>query len=119
MISTTKVTAEKNPEYDTSPGNDTNDKVFLLSITEVNKYFNFSNDVARKCAPTDYAIANGAFTVDKYKTGGRATGWWWLRSPGDNRYCAADVDYAGSVDYGGDDARCSGHVVRPALWVEF
>ena len=54
IISKTRVTADENPEYDTSPGNDTNDKIFLLSITEVNKYF--SSDEARKCAPTDYAI---------------------------------------------------------------
>ena len=38
-IPTVTVSADKNPSYSTSPGNNTTDKVFLLSITEVNKYF--------------------------------------------------------------------------------
>ena len=71
---------DENPEYRTSPGNNTTDKVFLLSIPEVNKYF--SSDAARKCAPTDHAIAQGAFSFYGYKADGRAAGWWWLRSPG-------------------------------------
>ena len=55
MIATTTVTADKNPEYSTSAGNNTQDQVFLLSITEVEKYFSSDND--RKCVPTAYAIA--------------------------------------------------------------
>ena len=114
IISST-VTADKNPSYSTSPGNNTTDKVFLLSITEVNKYF--SSDEARKCAPTDYAIAQGAWTNDSYKTGGRATCWWWLRSPGYFSDLAAGVHVDGSVtDLGGNVLDCS-VAVRPALWI--
>ena len=39
MIPTVTVSADKNPDYSTNPGNATQDQVFLLSITEVNKYF--------------------------------------------------------------------------------
>lgn len=45
MIPTVTVSADKNPDYSTNPGNATQDQVFLLSITEVNKYF--SSDSAR------------------------------------------------------------------------
>lgn len=114
IISST-VTADKNPSYSTSPGNNTTDKVFLLSITEVNKYF--SSDEARKCAPTDYAIAQGAWTNDSYKTGGRATCWWWLRSPSDYSNYAADVDNGGSVNDRGHIVIRSDGAVRPALWI--
>ncbi len=116
MIVSSTVTADKNPSYITSPGNNTTDKVFLLSITEVNKYF--SSDEARKCVPTAYAIAQGAWTSNTDKTGGRATCWWWLRSPGGNSDCAARVDYVGSVDDYGYNVDYSIVAVRPALWID-
>ena len=114
IISST-VTADKNPSYSTSPGNNTTDKVFLLSITEVNKYFN--SDDARRCAPTDYAIAHGAGTSDSYKTGGRATCCWWLRSPGRDSLSVAYVINYGSVYNSGHRVLYADDAVRPALWI--
>ena len=116
QIQNTTVSADKNPEYNTNPGNATTDKVFLLSINEVEKYFN--SDEARKCAPTAYAKAQGAHTSDSYKTAsGAATCWWWLRSPGFNQNYAADVSTGGSVYYGGDRVHSEYGAVRPALWI--
>ena len=116
QIQNTTVSADKNPEYNTNPGNATTDKVFLLSINEVEKYFN--SDEARKCAPTAYAKAQGAYTSDSYKTAsGAATCWWWLRSPGGNQYFAASVNYYGSVNYGGYAVNNDTAAVRPALWI--
>ena len=116
QIQNTTVSADKNPEYNTNPGNATTDKVFLLSINEVEKYFN--SDEARKCAPTAYAKAQGAYTSDSYKTAsGAATCWWWLRSPGNLRNFAAYVDYGGSVSYLGDCVIIDNDAVRPALWI--
>lgn len=46
MIQATNVTADKNPDYDTDPGNSTMDKIFLLSIKEANKYFPHESDFA-------------------------------------------------------------------------
>lgn len=114
MIPTVTVSADKAPGSSTDPGNATQDKVFLLSITEANQYF--TSDEARKCAPTDYAIAQGAYTDDSYKAGGRATCWWWLRSPGyDQNFCASDVLYDGHIQRNGVDYECI--AVRPALWI--
>ena len=62
MIKSTTVTADKNPSYSTSPGNDTNDKVFLLSITEAKKHF--SSDSARQCQGTAYCYAQGAYKAN-------------------------------------------------------
>ncbi len=115
IISST-VTADKNPSYSTSPGDDTTDKVFLLSITEANKYF--KSDYARKCAPTDYAIAQGAQTSDIYKTGGKDTCWWWLRSPGKYSSTAARISDDGSVDINGPNVHRDYVAVRPALWID-
>lgn len=116
QIQNTTVSADKNPEYNTNPGNATTDKVFLLSINEVEKYFN--SDEARKCAPTAYAKAQGAYTSDSYKTAsGAATCWWWLRSPGIYQNFAAYVDYDGSVHYNGIYVNPANGAVRPALWI--
>ena len=41
--------------------------------------------------------------------------WWWLRSPGYSRNCAAYVNRGGSVDYGGFDVSYGSGCVRPAL----
>ena len=100
MIQTTTVTTDKTV---------TADKVFLLSITEVNKYF--SSDSARQCQGTAYCYAQGAYKPRN------ANCWWWLR---DDFY-----DYAASV---GDDGHviyygvCSvsddDSAVRPALWID-
>lgn len=116
QIQNTTVSADKNPEYNTNPGNATTDKVFLLSINEVEKYFN--SDEARKCAPTAYAKAQGAYTSDIYKTAsGAATCWWWLRSPGYSQNYAAIVNYDGSVYYYGNLVNYANDAVRPALWI--
>ena len=109
MIASSTVTADKNPSYSTSPGNNTTDKVFLLSITEVNKYF--SSDSARQCQGTAYCYAQGAYKASNGNC------WWWLRSPGYNSNYAAYVNYFGSVIDRGDFVDSDSDAVRPALWI--
>ncbi|MBO5570219.1 MAG: hypothetical protein J6A79_14965 [Clostridia bacterium] len=104
--------AQGNSGYSTSGGNNTQDKVFLLSYAEAGKYF--KDDNARKCAPTDYAIKQGAYTNLSDRADGRATGWWWLRSPGRRRYSAASVYFDGSRLNG---VYNTDSVVRPAFWL--
>lgn len=110
-IQTTRVTADANPKYDTNAGSDTNDKVFLLSINEVNDYY--TTDESMICKPTEYAKANGAYVNDS--AGGC---WWWLRSPGYRSDYAARVYSGGAVDRSGINVTYSHGCVRPALWVE-
>ena len=108
-IVSSKVMADKNPRFGTSPGNNTTDKVFLLSITEVNKYFN--SEKARECQGTAYCYAQGA-----YKAGNNC--WWWLRSPGNDSNYATYVDDGGSVNHNGDSVSHGKDAVRPALWID-
>lgn len=117
LIQNTTVSADKNPEYSTDPGNATTDKVFLLSIDELNQFF--SDTEARKCASTAYAIAQGAYTNDGYKTAdGDAVCWWWLRSPGYSQYDAAYVYRVGAVYSSGDRVDYDCFCVRPAIWID-
>ena len=102
LIQSTTVSADKNPKYSTNPGNATTDKVFLLSINEVYKYFNDFH--ARECALTAYAKAHGAAL-------------WWLRSPG-SPYRAAFVYPTGALVYNGESVKVSYGGVRPALWID-
>ena len=110
--------------WGTSGGNNTQDKVFLLSYAKANKYFGVeywkntgaTDNVKSRVAPTPYAIAQGAYTSSSNMTAdSNVAGWWWLRSPGSYRSSAAYVSPDGSlrdhnVDYGSAS-------VRPALWV--
>lgn len=95
MLETVTVTADKNPEFDTDPGNDTRDRVFLLSVEELDKYL--TSDEIRVCTPTDTAEENGICIWDDLDTGIN-TCWWWLRSPGYASNYAADVYFLGYLD---------------------
>ena len=116
LILNTNVSADKNPNYNTYVGNATMDKVFLLSIDEVNKYFD--NNESRKCVPTAYAKANGVETSSSYTKGGSVTCCWWLRSPGYFSYDASLVHYGSRVDYYGSNVRYDRCGVRPAMWID-
>lgn len=85
----------------------TTDKIFLLDITEANKFFH--NDEARKCTPTAYA---------KNKIADNDTCRWWLRSPGFNLTRAAFVIRRGTISCLGDNVNVTIDV-RPALWIRF
>ena len=97
-LDTVTVTADRNPEYSTGPGNDTQDKVYLLSIDEVNLYSDTVDWL--KCMATKTAEANGAGT---FITDSCA---WWLRTPG------IVSDMAAYVFKDGIFVENSGHVVN-------
>ena len=111
----TAMTADPNPSYSTSPGNNTSDKVFLLSITEVNRYF--GSDEARICAPTEYAKAQRVWMSSSDPTGGRAA-CWWLRTPGSLSDHAALVHGDGAVEIEGRAVYNILGGVRPAVWID-
>ena len=85
----------------------------LLSADEVNEYFH--SDVYRMCMPTQQALNNGAWTMEGGIYG--STCCWWLRSPGDESYLAANVGLVGDVYSDGDYVDRSDYAVRPALWI--
>ena len=109
----------------TSGGNDTQDKIFLLSYGEANKYLNVqffrvsgaNENIKSRVAATAYATAQGARTDSDYKTvEGAASGRWWLRSPGWLQDMIAEVDINGSLNNIYFFYIVT--LVRPALWLD-
>ena len=100
------VTTDKNPNFDTDPGNDTLDKVFLLSFSEADRYF--TSDEERQCAATPMANVEG---------GGNVRGWW-LRTPGGFQFSVSRVDNDGQLYYLGSNCDVRITMIRPAMWVE-
>ena len=101
-INDTNVLNEDNSFYDTEGGNDTVDKIYLLSVSEVcNMSYGFSggadwiqgeSSIFEKSENTAYTRAAGARME---------TGFWWLRTPGIDSDAAAYIDLWGKgIIYG-------------------
>lgn len=104
-----------NPWYETNGGNATTDKVFLLSLDEVVKYFGDSGALAQKQNVYFGDQYNNA-RIAKYSSVG-ACWWWWPRSPGRYSNYAALIRGDGIVNvYGGYVDYDTGGV-RPAFWL--
>lgn len=131
MILTTTVDNSDSQGYDftahydyaepVTGGNNTEDKVFLLSYAEVSKYFEvtFKNDKnsGARVAPTEFAKQHSAKVNKKKKTtDGAKAGWWWLRSPGTVQSYAARVGDDGALSL--DCVFNKGTCVRPVIWVD-
>ena len=119
-VKTTAVVNEDNPYYDTEGGNNTTDKVYLLSLSEVTSsvYGLFSTDStgcdkARYGKSTEYAKNQGAWVSTAKDYAGNS--WWWLRSPGRGSKDGISVSSDGYVNYGGNYVDDDTNGVRPAL----
>ena len=108
----TDVSADKNPEFSTSPGKSTKDKVFLLSINEVISLFP-ANERERMCIPTSNANINEGVSV----VPNESDCMWWLRTPGEHQNEFALVFAGGSIVYHGYPTHFTGIAVRPAIWI--
>ena len=94
-----------NSHFKTVGGSPTEDRVFLLSLEEAERYFHSEAD--RAASRTAYAAALGD-----------SKGRWWLRSPGSFRSYGACVREDGVILYGGEIGPSAGIAVRPALWLK-
>ena len=110
LILRSTVTADANPVFETPPGNDTSDKVFLLSTPEVIRYFPSKSDC--QCRGTEYCYAQGTFKA------ANGNCYWWLRTPGLNRVAASFVRFEGSYINLGYVIINSNFAVRPAMWID-
>jgi hypothetical protein len=107
IVETTVVT-EGNPENDRDGGNDTQDKIFVLSLEDVNTYFPKEDDETRVA----YHLSPDGSEDDHGAAGG-----WWLRTPGVVSSFVSLVNRKGSVSLDGiGGINESG--VRPAMWIE-
>ena len=107
ILMTTVVNGSDEGYWKTDGGNDTQDKIFLLSYRQAEQYFdvtiNNDENIKSRMQPTDYALAHGAGKLG-----------WWLRSQGPEQGTAARVYSVGALDY---DFTGFEECVRPALWV--
>jgi hypothetical protein len=118
--------------YGIPGGKDTRDKVFLLSLEEVDRYFGDSGDYLSKrrknwnshdqkfyASNDGWAFSNSHDSERVAKDANGKAWWWWLRSPGDDSYYAAYVNTDGNVGVSGGGVSVSGvgGGFRPALWL--
>ncbi len=111
-----------NPDRYTDAGNNTYDKLFLLSFKEtITEAYGFSTDwydydKARCAKPTAFAKTNGAYSYSDMTSEYYGNGEWWLRSPGDDLKEASRVSDVGS-SYGDHTVWYERYGVRPALHI--
>lgn len=109
LIKKSEVVNEDNPVTGAKGGNDTKDHIFLLSCSEVDKYFrsngNLHDMTGRIC---------GFIDGEAY--------WWALRTPGANNGCIAVIDDRGRIfDSVIDEEGFSVNSwigIRPAFWID-
>jgi hypothetical protein len=122
----TKVINADNARYLTVGGENTKDKIFLLSIDEVETYFSsdtFDYVYFDRCAEcSDYVNSKFLVQMKHYEKNFHS---WLLRTPGLTPDKVAFVQTNGEIDYSGAavgpskqvlDTKCYG--VRPAMWVK-
>jgi len=143
-----KIPNPDNRKYGTEGGADTEDKVFLLSLDEVDRYFAdgklydtaegriFQSDsliAYREASAEDeeymLKIYMDDFGCSEEKAKEKIASWadliswgeatrWWLRSPGDANNCAVDIDMDGFVHDNGSIYVNDFLGIRPAMWVQ-
>jgi hypothetical protein len=123
-IAETAVSTNDNRWTKASGGNDTNDKVFLLSMEETMQYLGDikkldNDDALPMFINDDFSEKRVAKTQE-----GNAAGWW-LRSPGyycyecgNNSSTATIITSTGALGVVGDYVENEKEGVRPALWVK-
>ena len=127
-IKTTNVVNNDNINYGTAGGKNTSDKVFLLSESEVyntdtaagygfiKDYSTYDEARRSRCSTYAYAMGTGRdYDTDTEYTKYNGNIDWWLRSPGDDSYYAAEVSSDGWVSGVGYSVGHDRDGVRPAL----
>jgi hypothetical protein len=107
---------ENNQWFGTKGGKQTSDRIFLLSISEVVKYFGDSGQLKNKNPKSEYWI-DDQFNQDRIANYNGKPAWWWLRSPGYSARSAVLVYADGTLRVigGGVLDSSGGGGVRPAF----
>ena len=116
-----------NPVFGTDGGNRTQDRIFVLSSDEAQRYFR--TDAERICRVTDYAAANYEAAYSSHtslylqRSSSFTEALWWLRTPGDSSAKTIYVARDGSIYYYGYAPMVliygtAYNEVRPAFWMK-
>ncbi|MCL2376940.1 MAG: M28 family metallopeptidase [Defluviitaleaceae bacterium] len=118
-IAETHVITEDNPWYDTSGGNDTVDRIFILSLQEVVRFFGDSGQLENR----PEGLLESRWISDEYdygRIGRNADGvpkTVWTRSPGGYQRLVTIVDPTGVIFLFGTGSGQIDHGARPVLWL--
>ena len=113
-IAETTVINNDNPNYDTEGGNNTTDRIFLLSIAEADNRSYFPKGSNSRFSANTVYVADGG-KLGSYMYEGGETDRWWLRSPGFNNSMAAFIEDDGGDVYEGNPVNNKTAAVRPAF----
>jgi len=120
-----------NQWYGSKGGEDTQDRIFLLSIEEaVCKYFGDSSSKLHNPGKNQRywfqrKDENNSKRIARFVANKQSIWWWWLRSPGRVNVKAVYIHGDGNIGIQGNnilkgnisDGKCTGGV-RPALWLK-
>lgn len=95
-------------------GNNTNDRIFLLSIAEAENRSYFPKGSNSRFSANTVYVADGGKLKCYMNEAGELDGWW-LRSPGFDNSMAAFIEEDGGGVYEGDPVNTKGTAVRPAF----
>ena len=129
-IQKTTIENNMNPNNYTRAGNNTEDKVFLISADEVMDYFKITKEMVDgfslevygddiRCKPTAFALGQAdenEWEDEQYGSCCR----WWLRTPGRDQTYASYVNYFNSstyIDFYGEAVDYTDAMIRPAIWI--
>jgi len=119
ILETNNINAS-NPWYGIEGGEDTTDKIFLLSLDDVVKYFGDSGLLANKPSEETRNI-DDAYNSNRLALYQDKADWWCLRTPGENRRSVAGVGNDGKIYVDGLGRALSvdglAHGIRPAMWI--
>lgn len=113
MILETEVKTEDNSAYGTRGGEDTRDRLFLLSAREAEQYLQ-----DRELAVGEILYADSSWEEAVAAELTLETYCWWLRTTGGTQSCVAVVGEDGGVDLYGVDSDADEVGVRPAMWID-
>ncbi|MFA6730276.1 MAG: DUF6273 domain-containing protein [Eubacteriales bacterium] len=126
FIIETEVKADPNPQYGTNCGDDTADRVFLLSYSESRRYFDYTPGGAQMYKAADevvhpdlisfytpYALSKNAYSKNLYNSGV-----WWCRTQGYTGGDACNVSWAGYISSYGHYTTMSSYGVRPVITLD-
>lgn len=116
----TTIKAEDNAKYKIKGGNNTQDKIFILSKSELENYFKSDSD--RQLKASSNAKSNGAYICeetnkDKHQLAGNTI--YWVRNPGNMTFNAMGVNSDGSINDEGTSIVEKKVCVRPAMWIRY
>jgi len=121
LISETKLHNQPNPWFGTGGGAMTGDRIFILCIDEVLKYFGDSGTLSDKNRQNKFLVDDRYNNARKSLDAQGVSSWWWVRSPGEDRDFAACVCATGMLSVSGSIVNISGGNgggVRPAFWLK-